>query len=319
MSSKTGSVASSRPETTAQASTHHTIVGKYKDAGFCSLCAALAAYAHQEGWTQADRCGECCQGRALPEYSAGRPGAESWVNGPTAPMLPACRVRRDGKGAVIAPERVRRGPQMAADSRLGKPGMIPYGTPGQEPKGEFRADPRIRLKDSVGLDKGALVRTHTPGSPRFHDRVGTVVSLNVGIYSDEVGLSFAEPGRITSRTRVDSWFAVHELNADLAPVTPGASVATLTAPAVDTTDGDNWGTEARTRADREMTRIARLPVSRRGSGRYPSAFEEIEDMPTGWIVSDPQPGYPWARTTAIPSDSAAVRARTATTKNGNDK
>lgn len=52
---------------------------------------------------------------------------------------------------------------------------------------------------------------------------------------------------------------------------------------------------ARVLADKEMNRIAKLPVSLRGSGAYMTAAEQRADMPFGWIVSEIEPGYPWAR------------------------
>lgn len=118
------------------------------------------------------------------------------MSGPTALPLPPCRVRRDGHGASIMPQEGAATPVHGdAGSRL------------STPEGIRPRDHEERILDA--FSKGDRVRTSTPRSPRFDNRVGTVVGLNAG----EVGLSFAEPGRITAKTRVDAWFKRAELDA----------------------------------------------------------------------------------------------------------
>lgn len=53
---------------------------------------------------------------------------------------------------------------------------------------------------------GAHVRTHTPRSPRFDNRIGWVVAHNLG----EIGLAF-QPKAPTPHTRPAAWFLPSEL------------------------------------------------------------------------------------------------------------
>lgn len=60
---------------------------------------------------------------------------------------------------------------------------------------------RARRARATGYRKGDTARTSTPRSPRFHDRVGTVVDINHG----EVGLTFTGTGEVAA------WFLPAEL------------------------------------------------------------------------------------------------------------
>ena len=61
-------------------------------------------------------------------------------------------------------------------------------------------------RKATGFRVGDRVRTTCPRSPRFHNRVGTVATTNMG----EVGVSF------TSGGGVDAWFIPAELHREVA-------------------------------------------------------------------------------------------------------
>lgn len=65
-----------------------------------------------------------------------------------------------------------------------------------------------------------------------------------------------------------------------------------------------WDSAARERADRELNRIAAMPVIRTGTGRRLSLSEVIDDMSSGWIVPGSAArsnGYPWSAATTTGS------------------
>lgn len=69
---------------------------------------------------------------------------------------------------------------------------------------------------------------------------------------------------------------------------------------------DHRDAEPRVRADQEMDRMAKMPVSLRGTGSYLTTAQQITDTPDGWITRDPQPGHPWARTSSTFEEWRAV-------------
>lgn len=59
----------------------------------------------------------------------------------------------------------------------------------------------------TGFRVGWKVRTNTPRSHRFHDRLGVVVTNNLG----EVGVAFPGDKAEKDPTQVDAWFLPREL------------------------------------------------------------------------------------------------------------
>lgn len=95
------------------------------------------------------------------------------------------------------------------------PGLREYEalTPAQKAELTKKAQRR-----ATGFRNGDQVRTNTPRSPRFHNRVGVVSATNLG----EVGVSFSRV-RPDGRPNSEAWFLPSELT-KVTPVTRDESI-----------------------------------------------------------------------------------------------
>lgn len=94
-------------------------------------------------------------------------------------------------------------PVSSPERHAASPEGIPVGqdTSDDLTPAEKRAATNARHRAATGFRVGDRVRTNTPRSGRYHNRIGTVIATNLG----EVGLSFTASDSITA------WFLPREL------------------------------------------------------------------------------------------------------------